>query len=187
MNASPNGPLRNLERDVVPPAELKARVSQSLRSRGLLRPRWTGGARAGSMLAAALTLFVAGRITAGGGRPGDAEDGRHRYALLLYEDSGFDRQTPGDTYIAEYARWAQTLRERGAFVDGNPLAPTAQLIAGAGNETRIEPRDVSSEAGVMAGDFIVRAATDAEALAIARTCPHLRHGGRIAVRPVIPS
>jgi hypothetical protein len=37
------------------------------------------------------------------------------------------------------------------------------------------------------GFFIIRAATEAEALGVARTCPHLRHGGAVAVRPIVPT
>jgi hypothetical protein len=41
-----------------------------------------------------------------------------------------------------------------------------------------------ADAGVLTGLFIIRAASEAEALAIARTCPHLRYGGRVDVRPI---
>lgn len=187
MTESPNGPLRNLEREVAPPTALKGRVLSTLRARGMLRPRGALVLRLGGALAAGLALFLAGRMTVAAGGAGEPADARPRYALLLYEGPEFDRQVPDDSYIAEYAAWASGLRRRGAFVDGNPLAPSAQLLAPAGTDVRVESRDVTSEAGTMAGYFIVRAADEAEALAIARSCPHLRHGGRIAVRPVIPT
>jgi hypothetical protein len=37
---------------------------------------------------------------------------------------------------------------------------------------------------VVAGLFIVRASDLERAAAIARTCPHMRYGGQIEVRPI---
>jgi hypothetical protein len=39
----------------------------------------------------------------------------------------------------------------------------------------------------MLGFFLVRAATAEEAEAIARGCPHLRHGGTISLREIDPT
>jgi hypothetical protein len=36
----------------------------------------------------------------------------------------------------------------------------------------------------VAGLFVVSATSDEEALRIARTCPHLSHGGEIELRPI---
>jgi hypothetical protein len=44
-----------------------------------------------------------------------------------------------------------------------------------------------SERGVLAGYFIVTARDAGEAIEIARSCPHLKHGGAIAVRPIDPT
>ena len=49
------------------------------------------------------------------------------------------------------------------------------------NDTTLK---IESDAGVMSGFFVIKAASREEAIAIAKTCPHLRHGGRVAVRPV---
>lgn len=183
MTHNSNDPLRALEREVQPPSDLKAQVSCSLRSRGLLRrARPSSVWRGAGLLAAGVVLFAAGRATA---RPGIEvpDDGKRSYALMLYEDEGFDRTVPGVSYIAEYSAWAAGLRERGALAGGEPLDSAAVLLTGAG----VEGRDVTSEAGTLSGFFIIRATDQAEALAIAKTCPHLRHGGRIALRPVVPT
>ena len=58
----------------------------------------------------------------------------------------------------------------------------------------IEPHcfDAEGAATIMpmeapAGFFIIAARTDEEALAIARSCPHLRYGGTVALRPIEPT
>ena len=186
MPDDPNDPLRALERELPPPPHLKRRVTATLTSRGLLRRAAVSPLRAAGALAAAVLLFAAGLVV--GRRDGSPPaDGRTSYALLLYEGREFDRQIPEQTYIAEYTAWAAELRRRGAFVEGHPLDAGSRVLSASGDSVVAESRDVASDAGTMAGFFIIRAADDAEALAIARTCPHLKHGGRIALRTVIPT
>lgn len=61
---------------------------------------------------------------------------------------------------------------------GGRKARCAAMDAGAGKSAgREEP----------AGLFIIAARTDDEALAIARSCPHLRHGGTVSLRPIEPT
>jgi hypothetical protein len=170
-DASPN--------DIQPPDVLKARVTGTLRERGLLR-RAASPWRAVLAIAAGLVLFASGVIV--GGRPERLARTGGNYALLLYEDAGFDRQTPEDTYIAEYSAWAESLRKRGVLAGGNALDPGSRLLR---DSATIETRDVTTNEGTMSGYFIIRAASQEEAEAIAKTCPHLKHGGRIALRRII--
>jgi hypothetical protein len=44
---------------------------------------------------------------------------------------------------------------------------------------RLEPTE-----GAPRGYFVIRARDLAKAIAIARDCPHLKHGGWIALRPI---
>ena len=168
--------------DIQPPDLLKARVTSTLRERGLLRRRpapW----RALGAVAAAAAVFATGMFL--GGRPGRLQrDESSSYALLLYEDSTFDRQTTEAQYIAEYSAWAEDLRKRGVLAGGRALAPDARVLAAGGT---IESRDVMTAEGTMSGFFLIRVASQEEAIEIAKTCPHLRHGGRIALRAVIPT
>jgi hypothetical protein len=186
VNDDHDDPLRALDREATPPPHLKARVTATLGARGLLRRgastrRWVAAA------AAAVVLFAAG-LALGRRMPAAAQDrAGPRFALLLYEDSTFDRGVSEHTYVAEYSAWAKGLRASGNLEGGTALASLSQVLHAASGSVQVYRGDVASSAGVMAGFFVIRAASEAEALTIARTCPHLRHGGRIALRPVVPT
>lgn len=100
----------------------------------------------------------------------DAESGGQKYVLLLYEGPDFQR-VPGG-HGAEYAAWARASHPDGRVIDGEELdAALASLGPSAGS------------AAQPAGFFIIEASDAAAALRLARTCPHLRHGGSIQIRP----
>lgn len=126
-----------------------------------------------ALLAAALVLgFVAGRANVSS--PG----GDARYLLLLYEDSRYRDDRPVAEIVGEYARWADSLRRRGALVLGEKLASaTVTLHREGATESTGDP-------GLATGFFIVRAESDGQARAIAETSPHLRYGGRIELRAI---
>jgi hypothetical protein len=68
-------------------------------------------------------------------------------------------------------------------VGGEELAEPALLVGESGGATA-RPDQGGERIG---GYFLIRAADDAAALALARSCPHLRHGGRIEVRRIRPT
>jgi hypothetical protein len=186
--------LAGLPRELSPPASLEDRVVRALAERGFLRSPWqkrrvllraAGGLAAGALLFAG--GWVAGRrevlppSTIGGGR----------YVLLLREDATF-RVPPGGNaeLVREYERWAVDLRQSGKLEGGEELGRGGWLLAGDG-----PPLDLSGKGtapGRAAGEratgyFVIRAADAAQALQIARGCPHLRHGGRVELRPIQPT
>jgi hypothetical protein len=106
--------------------------------------------------------------------------------LLLYEDQAFQGPAPGPEheYVEEYRRWAEAGHAAGRVVDGAELIPGAAMLE---PHRPGEPMPVSLElagAGRLTGYFVVLAPTIEEAMAIARTSPHLRHQGRIAIAPM---
>jgi hypothetical protein len=170
-------PLGHLRRDDSPPAELKGRVRRSLQSRALLgRPPWV---RAGWALAASLAglgLFAGGQAL-GRRASAPAAEGP-RYALLLYDPAGFDQSIPEPTLVAEYREWAVSLR--GKLSLGEKLGTSERVLP----SIAPEGQPAAGPAGVLGGLFIVRAGSWEEAMAIARSCPHLKHGGVVAVRAI---
>jgi hypothetical protein len=102
-----------------------------------------------------------------------------RYLLLLWEDAGY-KAADGPARagrIAEYRKWS---RETPGIESGDKLSGDAWSLTGDG-----EPRTLAlPRTGFIAGLFVVRAAGDADAIRIARTCPHLRYGGKIELRPI---
>jgi hypothetical protein len=178
--------LRSLGGDVPPPSPLKTRVLHDLRARGVLRPagaaapapRWWPLAAA----AAAVAVFVAG-YALGGRPPGPVPQGPARYALLLYDDAASAAIQPDPRTVAEYVGWARSWRERGLFVDGEKLGPGGELLVARGADVLVEPLDVGTAAELwLTGFFLIGAESDSAAVAVARSCPHLRHGGRIVLR-----
>ncbi len=186
MNDDQDDPLRSLDREVLPPANLKSRVIATLSQRGLIR-RASNLRRWGGLVAAAIVLFAAGLLL--GRRTPVAEPAANgpQFVLLLYEDSTFHLGMSHQDAIAEYRAWAHSLRAHGTSVDGTALDSPSWVLHASGPDVETLPSGVTSNAGVMSGFFVIGASSEAEALAIAKTCPHLRHGGRIAVRPVIPT
>jgi hypothetical protein len=173
--------LAALPREEAPPPELEGRVVAALAERGLLRRRRGGGAGGWASLAAAsLLAFAVGWLARGGpssGGPPAAATAGPEFLLLLA--GGVDQPPEAEAArVAEYRAWAGDLRRRGLLVSAERLAPRAVELGGGAAGTGIE--DVS-------GFFLLRARDLDEAVALAGTCPHLRHGGRVTVRPVAPT
>jgi hypothetical protein len=169
--------LAELRRDASPSPGFEARVLNELRAEGLVgRPR----RRLGPVLAWAALLagvFVAGILVGDRrGRPADRMDG-DRYVLLLLVGPLYRSPETADAErarVAEYAAWAGELAQAGRFVEGEKLDDTLHRLG--------EPASVGEE--VVAGFFVIEAGSLQEALRIARTTPHLRHGGSVEVRRI---
>ena len=171
-------PLGHLRRDEPPQRELRDRVQRSLEARRLLqRRRWVRVGWAMAAGIAGLSLF-AGGLALGGRSSTPVAEGQ-RYALLLYDPAGFDRTVPEASLVDEYRGWAESLGQRLAM--GEKLGPEERLLGQGGPQPTMTSGD---RLGPLGGLFIVRAGSWEEAMAIARTCPHLRHGGAIAVRRI---
>jgi hypothetical protein len=171
-----------------PPPALEERVVASLARRGFLstadnrehrRHRW----KVGAALAAGIVLFAIGALSERIRSAGQAKaDLRPRYALLLYGGSAAGSASEQSLVVDEYRRWARGIAQRGHYVAGEKLADWARELTGAG----VAATTPNDSAG-LAGFFIVSAATPAEAESIARSCPHLRLGGRVVVRRIEPT
>jgi hypothetical protein len=174
--------LTRLTDHPVPSRALEERVVQSLTAGGTLRSTrpWLVWPLAA---AAALGLFVAGRQSAPSGTEAAGAPPGARWMLLLYEDEAFEGPAPGheDAYVAEYRDWALALQERHQLVDGAELLPTRVLLEPDGAAPSPEP---ASPLGALTGYFIIVAPTLEDARVIARTNPHLKHRGRVAIQPL---
>lgn len=172
------------DRDFVePPAALEERVVGTLRGRGLLRfiaagprrtvaPRWAWPVA----IAAGLLLFVGGFAV--GRRPAaSVATGLSQYTLLLYEGPRFNAAGATEPdLVKEYSAWAGELAGRGRLVSGEKLGNQLWTLgAEAASATR------------PTGFFVIAARNESEALAIARSCPHLRHGGTVSVQLIEPT
>lgn len=189
MSQHTDDPLHILEREAVVPPALKGRITQSLLDRGLLRGPTPIRRRlwltAGAM-AAAILLFATG-VAIGRRSVKAAADTRPSFMLLLYEGRDFRLGPSLAAAEAEYDAWADSLQASGVGVQGRALVHTAQLLHNTPQGVRVESVDAASPQGMMDGFFIIRVTDEAEAVAITRTHPHLRHGGWIVLRPIKPT
>lgn len=165
----PDDQLPNVFGDAKPQEVLKSRVIATLTSAGALAPaemRATSSARWAALLAAALIAgFLVGRV-----ERASASD-VPRYLLLLYEDSTYRDDRPVAEIIAEYARWADSLRKADVLEVGEKLADVA---------VGSPRRDQASPTGF----FVIRAGDANTARAIAASSPHVRYGGAIVAHPI---
>lgn len=178
--------LARLPRELVPPQGLEARVVAALRERGRLaaaRPRpnpWRLGGAVAAGLALLLAGFLLGRQGGHRGHPPAVPS----YLLMLRPGTDFNRERwPEARLLAETKAWAR--RQLGARhyvasekldMDGWVVKPSR--VAG------MSPMDLQDAPD---GFFVILASSDQEALDIARSCPFLRHGGRIEVRRIHPT
>jgi hypothetical protein len=170
-----------LARELSPPPEAEERIVRELASRGLIRPRRRAFPAAWMGVAAGLALLSAGFLIGRGSAPRQPAPPEPRYVLFLLRGSeeGTPRPVEEAVRVEEYRAWARGLARAGRYVTGERLDDRSERL-GAGPSPAVPAEEE------VRGFFIVSASDFEEALAVARGCPHLRHGGRILVRPVTP-
>ena len=184
MTENPNaiddgrGALRAYSAAIVPPANLEARVRSSLAGRGLIRgtpPRRSAWAFPVGLVAAGMILgaLLSHGMTRTGGRPATQPG---QYVLLLLGETQGDT---GAVHVArerEYGRWAASLANGARWVGGHELADVVDDI---GPKSRSEPA-----VDRLAGYFVIDAPSREIAAEVARTCPHVKYGGRVVVMAI---
>jgi hypothetical protein len=178
--------ISRLPRVAPPPPGLEDATVAALAARGLLR-RPRRRVDAWLALAASLLLFAGGLalgLLGGETAPAAPADARPRFALFLYEGPRYRQPEPGamEARVEEYMNWARAEREDGAVEGGEKLRDGADLSVGADGAAGTVPPVPGAER--LAGYFLIRAADQRSALAIARSCPHVRYGGTIVVREI---
>jgi hypothetical protein len=175
--------LDELPATLDPPEHLESRVVADLATRGLIRsaappanaavassPRRTLVAAA----AAVLIAFAAGWTARAWTTPVTSPAAATRYMLLLYGAPASPEEEA--RRVGEYVAWARSIASSGVAVTGEKLDDRA-IELGSGTGGHVDPQGLG-------GFFIVGARDDAAAEELARSHPHLEHGGRIVVRPV---
>jgi hypothetical protein len=103
-----------------------------------------------------------------------------RFLLLLTAAPEVDAAAEAER-VKEYGAWAADLYARGALVAGEKLADGGATIQPPGIV------DDGPRTDDLQGYFVIAAQNLQQAVSVARTCPHLRHGGRVRVRAVDPT
>jgi len=176
-----------------PPSRFKARL-------GPLQAVAVGAAAA--MVVFSILTYTATRIERrdgvfsvvfGGKRPmiddADSRLSSSEFLLLLRQGdapaSALDAHTLSER-IDEYAQWSADVRAQGRDVLGQKLTQPRHLLDGGGAEVTHTVVASDADANVLGGFFRISADSFEDAVAVARTCPHLAYGGRIEVREVDP-
>lgn len=181
---APVGALGGLPRELAPPAALEERTVASLRAAGLLLPlaRRTSPMRTWLLAAGvAIAAFAGGIATARSSAPAAAEP---TFALLLYGGGTAD-SAAHEVRAAEYGAWAGAAHPTGRVVGGEALGGEGTVVAPGMAPGGVEVSEAGD--GALVGYFLVHAVNREAALQLARDCPHLKYGGRVVVRPILPT
>jgi len=112
-----------------------------------------------------------------------------QYALLIYDDEtvwGGMSEAERGQIMQEYFAYTQALRDKGAYVDGNPLQPTqaATTVQVRDGERLVTDGPFAETKEQLGGYYIVDAESIDEAIEWASKIPSARLG-TIEVRPVM--
>jgi hypothetical protein len=170
-------PLETLRQSPQPPPELQRKVVAAVRAAGGFGGR-TPGRSWILHLAAALVIFASG-IGVGRtsiGRPA-ATPAAASFLLLLAGDvtPAADRSSRA----AEYGDWARQVAAGGVGVRGSELEEGGRVVT---RRRANEPMAALLAAG---GYFVVDVETEAEAVALAESSPHVKYGGSVVVRRLV--
>ncbi|HVS03678.1 MAG TPA: hypothetical protein VMT16_12985 [Thermoanaerobaculia bacterium] len=175
--------LRRLAAGPAPPPGLEERVVAQLRGQGLLAHAWRRRLLAA---AAAAILFAAGLLA---GRswvaPAATAPPASHYALFLL--GGVDPGPDEEALVEEYRAWAVGLARTGQLAAGEKLGPSAWLLSAGADTVSLQTAPAAHRAAPLSGFFLLTTRDPAAALEIARSCPHLRHGGEVLLRPIEPT
>jgi hypothetical protein len=110
-----------------------------------------------------------------------------RYLILIYseEPTGPPPEAQLDEIRTTYRAYTGMLRERGAFIDGDELRPTATAttIRVRDGKTLITDGPFAETKEALGGYYLIEAADLDEAIALAKGCPGAKWGS-IEVRPI---
>ena len=173
--------MEDLRVDAAPPPALERATLARLKSEGLVRRPvlLRGGALRLLAAAAALAIFGVGlgvgRWTLQG-RAASGADSAPKFVLFLYDAPSEPAMTDAQMQerVSEYRNWAIGLRKSGTSITGEKLTRE--------RHERLGP--AATGAAPLGGYFVISAKDWSAAMEVARSCPHLKHGGTIEVREI---
>jgi hypothetical protein len=110
-----------------------------------------------------------------------------KFILIAYDAADFGGDiTPDEmqAIIARYMAWTGDLAQRGKLVLGEKLADGGgKTVTKSGGSIAVADGPFTEAKEVIGGFWIVECADEAEAIAIAASCPHAEHA-RVGVQPI---
>lgn len=89
-----------------------------------------------------------------------------------------------EDHVARWRHWLAALKAAGTVKGGQPLEEEGKVLSGQPIQVTDGPYAESKE--VVGGYLVVEAASEEEAVEIARGCPSLEAGGSVEVRQIHP-
>ncbi|HEY8291677.1 MAG TPA: YciI family protein [Thermomicrobiales bacterium] len=110
-----------------------------------------------------------------------------RFALLIRGgDEELRNYTPEQMQqtLQQYFVWSDKLRSEGHFLGGEQLAGGGRTVRTRNGQTAVDGPYAETKESI-GGYFIIAAASEDEAAAVAEGCPVLGHGGLVEVREIV--
>ncbi|MDX1382986.1 MAG: YciI family protein [Thermoanaerobaculia bacterium] len=111
-----------------------------------------------------------------------------QFILLLHDrDNDMTTMSPDEIQgiIEEYSAWSRQMAEAGRLVGGHKLTDgDGRDLTGWQDEFSATDSPAAEAKEVIGGLYHIEAADYDEAVELARSCPHLKFGGRIELRQV---
>ncbi len=210
MSDDPNKNLSDAEANALkalagapdPSPELEDRVVAALKQRGEIRANGGWIMRISKTAAAAIVVgaaFAGGFLVGNRGETAPASSGvattapasGHEYMLLMFTrvDAAHAATSTepmnDDAYRAivdEYRQWAIDREKEGRLVSAEKLADETRVMTESGD--RIDVATTADTDRMLGGYFLITAPSLDDAIALAKTHPHLKYGGEVEVRPI---
>jgi hypothetical protein len=160
-----------------PPFDLEDRIVSELRNKGLLRITRFKKYNPAFALIILVLVFVSGFLW-GNRQVTHPDNNQGQYLLLLRNPIGFRNDS---RHVKEYGDWFRTLADKRAM--GDRLLDIGWAVT-KDNQQQPIIQAISPTAGKISGFFIIHAASEKAAQAIAMTCPHIKYNGTIELRPI---
>jgi hypothetical protein len=110
------------------------------------------------------------------------------FMLLLYDNpSAAHEASPEEIQqiIQEYGAWAARMGENGCLVSGQKLKDEGgRILRQAGGRVSVVDGPFSETKEVIGGFFQIKAESYAEAVELAKSCPHVKYGVKTEVRQI---
>ncbi|MBV8815070.1 MAG: hypothetical protein JO271_11320 [Verrucomicrobia bacterium] len=106
--------------------------------------------------------------------------------MLLFRNTGWHKQLSAEEiqqHMTRFTAWFEKLNREGKFKIGGPLAHEGKTVT---SKTNVIDGPFAESKEAVAGFFIIRAGSLAEAVEAARGCPGLDFGQTVDVRAITP-
>jgi hypothetical protein len=150
---------------------LESRIVDHLRKEGLIKAassrikitlRW-----------AALIVFGIGLFLFGAFYSSALKEDSYTFILLLSNSEQMFTEDPSGRF-EEYGRWSTEIQKQGISITGEKLSSSKVTIG-----------TTENTGSIFTGFFLVSVSSEAEAVKLAGTCPHIKYGGAIEIRKIV--